>query len=213
MSNSGYPWQLLAIAAISVVGSFYLGYYILFGLAGDGVDVIGKAGRVIVTAIWAQPTERPGLLVGDVLSEVNGQRIGTEVDWFAQHMNFERDKPIAIRVQRAGQPGRVSDQLDRAANASQIIFLSNKFITLVIGLFVVFSRPKDMVSRLGGWVLVAMATVYEPLPEGLAASVRALPSVLAIAVMLVDVSAAIRTPLLAGFFCLFPKTLFTERWI
>ena len=221
MSTARYPWQLLAIAAITVVGNFYLGYYILSGLAGDGVDVIGKAGRVIVTAIWAQPAERPGLLVGDVVSEVNGQRIGTEVDWFAQRMNFERDKPIAIRVQRAGQPvdlklvvhGRVWDQLDRAAKTSQIIFLSNKFIMLVIGLFVVFSRPKDMVSRLGGWVLVAMATVYEPFPEGLAASVRALPSVLAIAVMLVHVSAAIRTPLLAGFFCLFPKTLFTKQWI
>jgi hypothetical protein len=58
-----------------------------------------------------------------------------------------------------------------------------------------------------------MATVYEPFPDGLAASVRALPSVLAIAVMLVHVSAAIRTPLFAGFFCLFPKTLFTKRWI
>ncbi len=43
--------------------------------------------------------------------------------------------------------------------------------------------------------------------------VRALPFVAAIAVMLVHVSAAIRTPLLAGFFCLFPKTLLTNRWI
>jgi tRNA A-37 threonylcarbamoyl transferase component Bud32 len=221
MSNARYPWRILAIAAISVVGNFYLGYYILFGLAGDGVDVAGRAGRAMVTSIWAPPAERAGLLVGDVLSEVDRQHIGTEVDWLAQRMNFEPDKPIAIRVMRAGQPvdlkmvvhGRGWDQLDRAAKTSQIIFLSNKFITLVIGLFVVFSRPKDLVSRIGGWVLVAMATVYEPFPDGLAASVRALPSVLAIAVMLVHVSAAIRTPLLAGFFCLFPKTLFTKRWI
>jgi hypothetical protein len=211
----------MAIAAISIVGNFYLGYYLLFGLAGDGVDVADKTGQVIVTAIWALPTERAGLLVGDVLSEVNGQRIGTEVDWLAQRMNFEPDKAIAIRVERAGLPvdlkmivhGRIWDQLDRSAKTSQIIFLSNKFITLVIGLFVVFSRPKDLVSRIGGWVLVAMATVYEPFPDGLAASVRALPFVVAIAVMLVHVSAAIRTPLLAGFFCLFPKTLFTKRWI
>ena len=211
----------MAIAAISIVGNFYLGYYLLFGLAGDGVDVADKTGQVIVTAIWAPPTERAGLLVGDVLSEVNGQRIGTEVDWLAQRMNFEPDKAIAIRVERAGLPvdlkmivhGRIWDQLDRSAKTSQIIFLSNKFITLVIGLFVVFSRPKDLVSRIGGWVLVAMATVYEPFPDGLAASVRALPFVVAIAVMLVHVSAAIRTPLLAGFFCLFPKTLFTKRWI
>ena len=221
MSTARYSWQILAIAAISVVGNFYLGYYLLFGLAGDGVDVTDKSGRVIVTSLWAPPAERAGLVVGDVLSEVNGQHIGTEVDWLAQRMNFEANKAIPIRVQRAGQPvdlkmtvrGRIWDDFDRAAKTSQIIFLANKFITLVIGLFVVFSRPKDLVSRLGGWVLVAMATVYEPFPAGLSASVRALPFVVAIAVMLVHVSAAIRTPLLAGFFCLFPKTLFTKRWI
>ncbi len=221
MLTARYPWRILAIAAISIVGNFYLGYYLLFGLAGDGVDVADKAGRVMVTSIWAPPAERAGLAVGDVLSEVNGQHIGTEVDWLAQRMNFEPDKPIAIRVERTGQRvdlkmivhGRTWDQLERAAKASQLIFLANKFITLLVGLFVVFSRPKDLVSRIGGWVLVAMATVYEPFPAGLAASVRALPFMLAIAVMLVHVSAAIRTPLLAGFFCLFPKTLFTKRWI
>jgi eukaryotic-like serine/threonine-protein kinase len=221
MSTKRYPWQILAIAAISIVGNFYLGYYLLFGLAADGVDIADKAGRIMVTSISGPSAERSGLVVGDVLSEVNGQHIGTEVDWLAQRMNFEPDEAIPIRVERAGLPvdlkmmvhGRIWDELDRAARTSQIIFLANKLITLVIGLFVVFSRPKDLVSRIGGWVLVAMATVYEPFPDGLAASIRALPFVVAIPVMLVHVSAAIRTSLLAGFFCLFPRTLFTKRWI
>ena len=221
MSTKKYPWQILAIAAISIVGNFYLGYYLLFGLAADGIDIADKAGRIMVTSISGPSAERSGLVAGDVLSEVNGQNIGTEVDWLAQRMNFESDEAIAIRVERARQAvdlkmmvhGRIWDELDRAARTSQIIFLANKLITLVIGLFVVFSRPKDLVSRIGGWVLVAMATVYEPFPDGLAASIRALPFVVAIPVMLVHVSAAIRTSLLAGFFCLFPKTLFTKRWI
>src|ERR1700716_3816219 len=182
MSTKRYPWQILAIAAISIVGNFYLGYYLLFGLAADGIDIADNAGRIMVTSISGPPAERSGLVVGDVLSEVNGQNIGTEVDWLAQRMNFEPDEAIAIRVERAGQPvdlkmmvhGRIWDELDRAARTSQIIFLANKLITLVIGLFVVFSRPKDLVSRIGGWVLVAMATVYEPFPDGLAASIRAL---------------------------------------
>jgi tRNA A-37 threonylcarbamoyl transferase component Bud32 len=222
MSSRRYPWQIVAVAAISIIGNFYLGYYLLFGLAEDGVAVSAASGRAVVTTVWADtPAERAGMVEGDVLVDVNGQRIGNVVDWLAQRMNFEADHPIAIRVERAGRPidlkmvvhGRLWDQLNTATKTSQIIFLANKFFTLVIGLFVMFSRPKDLVSRLGGWVLVTMATVYEAFQWGMAASVRALPWLVAVVVMLVYVSAAIRTPLLAGFFCLFPKKLFTNRRI
>jgi len=219
MSSRRYPWQIVAVAAISIIGNFYLGYYLLFGLAEDGVAVSAASGRTVVSTVGADtPAERAGIVKGDVLVDVNGQRIGNVVDWLAQRMNFEADKPIAIRVERAGRPidlkmvvhGRLWDELNTATKTSQIIFLVNKFFTLVVGLFVMFSRPKDLVSRLGGWVLVTMATVYEAFQWGMAASVRALPWLVAVAVMLVYVSAAIRTPLLAGFFCLFPKKLFTN---
>jgi len=221
MTGRRYPWRVVAFATIAVFGNFYLAYYLLFGLASDGVDVRDASGRAIVTEVWADsPAARSGMKAGDLLVEVNGQRIRNVVDWLSERMNFEADKPIAIRVERAGQPidlevvvhGRVWDDYTGSSKSSQIIFLVNKFITLVIGLFVIISRPKDFVSRLGGWVLVSMATVYEAFQWGMAASIRALPVVVAIAVMLVYVSAAIRTPLLAGFFCLFPKRLFTSRW-
>ena len=221
MTGRRYPWRVVAFATIAVFGNFYLAYYLLFGLASDGVDVRDASGRAIVTEVWADsPAARSGMKAGDLLVEVNGQRIGNVVDWLSERMNFEADKPIAVRVERAGQPidlkmvvhGRVWDDYTGSSKSSQIIFLVNKFITLVIGLFVIISRPKDFVSRLGGWVLVSMATVYEAFQWGMAASIRALPVVVAIAVMLVYVSAAIRTPLLAGFFCLFPKRLFTNRW-
>jgi tRNA A-37 threonylcarbamoyl transferase component Bud32 len=221
MTGRRYPWRIVAVAAIGVIGNFWLAYYLLFGLAADGVDVRDTSGRAIVTEVWADsPAARSGMDAGDRLVEVNGQRIGNVVDWLSERMNFEVNKPVAIRVERAGQPidlkmvvrGRVWDDYTESQKSSQIIFLFNKFITLVIGLFVVFSRPKDFVSRLGGWVLVSMATVYEAFQWGMAASIRALPVLMAIAVMLVYVSAAIRTPLLAGFFCLFPKKLLTNRW-
>jgi tRNA A-37 threonylcarbamoyl transferase component Bud32 len=222
MSKRPYPWQIIVVAVISVIGNFYLGYYLLFGLADDGVDVVGRSGKAVVTKVWEEsPAERAGVLVGDVPLEVNGQPITNVVDWLSHRMNFQADKPIAIRVQRAGRTldlqmvihGRLWDQLNPSTKASEIIFLANKFITLLIGLFVVFSRPRDVVSRLGGWVLVAMATVYEAFQWGIAASVRQLPVPIAIAIMLVFVSAAIRTPLLAGFFCLFPRKLFSNRWL
>jgi hypothetical protein len=189
----------VALAAVAVVGNLWLAYYLIVGLGADGVDVRDATGRALVTEVWVDsPAERSGMKAGDLLVEVNGQRIGNVVDWLSQRMNFERDKPIAIRVERAGQPidlkmvihGRAWDDFSGSQKSSQIIFLANKFITLVIGLFVVFSRPKDFVSRLGGGVLVSMATVYEAFQWGMASSIRALPVVVAIAVMLVYVSAA-----------------------
>jgi len=41
------------------------------------------------------------------------------------------------------------------------MILVSKFITPAIVLFVVLRRPWGFVSRVGGWVLVVMATVFE----------------------------------------------------
>ena len=194
----------------------------LFGLASDGLGLDQQAGRVVVTNVGEKTAaERAGLQAGDQILSVNGQQIGTVVDWMAQRMNFEADWPTAIRVQRGVNTldvrmvihGRIWDEWNNTVRASNIIFLAYKFITLAIGLFVVFNRPRDFVSRLGGWVLVVMATVFEAFQWGLSAATRNLPLLVAVPVMLVYVSAAFRTPLLAAFFCLYPKRLFENRWL
>jgi tRNA A-37 threonylcarbamoyl transferase component Bud32/MFS family permease len=222
MGSTRYPWRIVAIAAISLLGNVYLGHYMLFGLASDGVDLNEQSNRVIVTDVDEQTAgARAGLHAGDQILSVNGQRIGTVVDWLAQRMNFQADQPTTIRVQRGEKTidlsmvvhGTVWDEWNNALRASNIIFLAYKFITLLIGLFVVFNRPRDFVSRLGGWVLVVMATVFQAFSWGQAAAIRALPLLVAAPVMLVYVSAAFRTPLLAAFFCLYPKRLFQNRWL
>jgi len=60
-----------------------------------------------------------------------------------------------------------------------------------------------------------MATVFEAFQWGLSSAIRALPLLVAAAVMLSYVSAAFRTPLLAAFFCLYPRRLFENRrlWV
>jgi hypothetical protein len=69
------------------------------------------------------------------------------------------------------------------------------------------------VARLGGWFLVSTATVFEAFPYGLSSFLRALPFIITLPVMLVYVSAAIRTPLLFVFFALFPDRLIKKSWI
>jgi S1-C subfamily serine protease len=119
MNSARYSWRVVAFAAISLIGNFYLGYYLLFGLAPDGVDLADKNGYVVVSDVGeATPGARGGLQTGDQVVSVNGQRIGTAVDWLAQRMNFVADQPTAIRVQRGEQSidlsmvihGRIWDQ-------------------------------------------------------------------------------------------------------
>jgi hypothetical protein len=224
MASSRYPWRIVAVAAISIVGNLFLGYYMMFGLAGDGLDVEDQHGLVVVTGVDNQGAGGiAGVHAGDAISSVNGQPIHNVVDWLAARMNFSDGQPISIGLRRGSQEvnaslvlkGRLWERNSSSTRASQIIFLSYKFITLAIGLFIVFRRPQDFVSRLGGWVLVAMATVFEAFQWGIASTIRGLPVLLAVPVMMVYVSAAFRTPLLAAFFCLFPKRLFSNPalWI
>ena len=222
MTSSRYPWRIVAIAAISLIGNAFLGYYMLFGLASEGVSLDEQSGWVVVTDVGEQTAgARAGIQPGDKILDVNGQQIATVVDWLAQRMNFEAGRPVTIRLQRGEKTldltmvihGRIWGQWTNSLRTSNVIFLGYKLITLTIGLFVVFSRPRDRVARLGGWVLVVMATVFEAFQWGLSSATRSLPLFVAIPVMLVYVSAAFRTPLLAAFFCLYPKRLFVNRWL
>ena len=222
MSFTSYPWRIVAVAVISVVGYVYLAYLVLFGLAPGGLDVEDKSGHVVVSYLDSDaPGVRAGLVVGDSILTVDGQPIGNVVDWLAHRMNFLADQPIHIGVGRDGRRldltmtlhGTIWKIYSPRLRISEIIFLANKLITLLIGLFVVFSRPRDFVSRLGGWVLVAMATVFEAFQWGMASAIRSLPFLFQWPVMLVYVSAAFRTPLLFAFFSLFPKKLVRGRWI
>jgi tRNA A-37 threonylcarbamoyl transferase component Bud32/uncharacterized protein YigA (DUF484 family)/MFS family permease len=211
----------VAVAAISLIGNAYLGYYLLFGLAWDGVALRNQQGRVVVTEVGENTAAaQAGLQPGDQIVAANNQRILTVIDWMAQRMNFVAGQTAAVQVTRGDKTlnspltvrERIWDQETRSERASRIIFLAYKLVTLAIGLFVVFNRPRDFVSRLGGWVLVVMATVFEAFQFGLSASIRALPWIVAVPVMLAYVSAAFRTPLLAAFFCLYPKRLLQNRW-
>ena len=222
MSFTFYPWRIVAVAVVSVVGYFYLAYLALFGLSAGGLDVEDKSGHVVVSYLDSDaPAVRAGVAVGDSILTVEGQPIGNVVDWLAHRMNFVADRPIHIGVERLGRRldltmtlhGTIWKDYSPRSRISEIIFLANKLITLLIGLFVVFSRPRDFVSRLGGWVLVAMATVFEAFQWGMASAIRSLPFFFQWPVMLAYVSAAFRTPLLFAFFSLFPKKLIRGRWI
>jgi eukaryotic-like serine/threonine-protein kinase len=215
-------WWVTVLAVGSVLGYVVLSYHALFGLAGAGLGVEDSHGYVLVDEVDERgAAATAGIVVGDHLLFVDGQPLSTVVDWLALRMNFVADRPITVHLERNGQPGDLAMALHGTVwsasspteRATEGIFLLSKLITLFVGLLVVFSRPRDFVARLGGWFLVSMATVFQAFPYSFASFLRALPFFVAWPVMVVYVSAAIRTPLLFTFFALFPRKLIKKIWI
>jgi serine/threonine-protein kinase len=212
--------MLLAVA--SILGYLVLSYYALFGLWGAGLGVEDSGDRVVVDEVDSGgAAEKAGIAVGDSLVAVNGQRLANVVDWLALRMNFVSGQPVPLHLERNGLPldlsltihERAWSVLSPTARLTEIIFLLSKLITLLVGLLIVFNRPRDFVGRLGGWFLVSMATVFDAFPYGLSSFFRSLPFLVAWPVMIVYVTAAIRTPLLFTFVALFPRKLIKKLWI
>jgi tRNA A-37 threonylcarbamoyl transferase component Bud32 len=215
-------WWVALLAVASILGYIVLSYHALFGPYGPGLGVEDSGGYVVVREVEAgEAAARAGIALNDRLLAVNGQPVATVVDWLALRMNFVPDHPVAVHLERNSQPldlmmtmrGTAWRVLSPTARVTEIIFLLSKLITLVVGLLIIFSRPRDFVARLGGWFLVSMATVFEAFPYSLSSSLRALPFIITLPVMLVYVSAAIRTPLMFMFFALFPQHLVKKSWI
>ena len=101
MISNQYPWRVVVIATISLIGNVFLGYYMLFGLASEGVSLEEQSGRVVVTDVTEETAgARAGIQSGDQVISVNGHQIATIVDWMAHRMNFEAGRPTAIRTMR-----------------------------------------------------------------------------------------------------------------
>src|SRR5260370_2493567 len=165
MSSTSYPWRIVAAAVVSIVGYLYVAYLTLFGLARGGMDVQDKSGPAVVSYLENDgPAARAGLVVGDRILTVDGQPIGNVVDWLAHRMNFVADRPIPIGVERDGRRldltmtlhGSVWKDYNPRSRPSQIIFFPTNLITLLIGLFFVFTRPPVFFPLLAVWVLVAL---------------------------------------------------------
>ena len=206
----------------SVIGYVVLSYLSLFGVRDPGLGVDDDRGYVVIDDVDRDgAAAAAGLAAGDRVLSANGQRVANLADWLALRTNFVADQAVPISVERNGRQidlamtlhGTEWSLLSATSRATAVIFLSSKLITLVrSGCLIIFSRPRDFVGVLGGSVsrhhgdrLRIVGRTDSRLLCGRFLFLSLWP------VMLVHVSAAIRTPLLFTFFALFPRKAVPQR--
>ena len=184
MVHGRIRFWVLVLAASSVIGYVVLSYLSLFGVRDPGLGVDDDRGYVVIDDVDRDgAAAAAGLTVGDHVLSANGQPVANLADWLALRTNFVADQAIPISVERNGRRldlamtlhGTEWSLLSPTSRATAVIFLSSKLITLVIGLLIIFSRPRDFVGVLGGWFLVTMGTVFVSSAYGFAATLRSLP--------------------------------------
>jgi tRNA A-37 threonylcarbamoyl transferase component Bud32 len=166
------------------------------------------------------PAARAGLEVGDRVLVANRQPIRNRLDWLSVEANLRVGRPLRLEVSRNGQPGSISVVLSRApwsywrttAGATLLTARSVQLITLVLALVVALKRPFDLSARVGAWVLATLAVYSIVLPYQIAATWRALPAVVGLALWIPFASSQAIAAVIFTFFAAFPRPIIRPRW-
>ena len=86
-----------------------------------------------------------------------------------------------------------------------------QLITLILAIVIAFSRPYELINRVGGWFLATVATMSFLLPYGMASTWRELPTLVGALLWIPLFSTTVFAPLLLTFFAIFPRRLFRAR--
>jgi hypothetical protein len=174
----------------------------------------------LVTAITpGTPAARAGILPGDVLLQWDGIPFVNPVSWF-----MERTGPgqtCRLEVKRGGvrqsipitfgyRSWRV--HFDNASAIANLVTVLNALLSLVIGLFIVWARPRDWVALGFAWVLLC-APIALHAPAGVTYLWLSMPE--AILVLLYLGLFASNVGLVPSFLASvmnFPRPLAARRW-
>ncbi len=222
MPRQRAPWWMYLLAA-----SFLAYFALLFYSYCWGPELLGfvhSPGRrlLVLKGVWPNsPGQRAGLQSGDRLVAMDGHTVGNWFDVWGLGANFQADRPVRLEIERDGKRLQVEVALPphwrslRGAPGEAIflsLFWGAKLVTLVLAFVIGFSRPRDVVARLGAWFLAAVSCTFPGVPYGMAATWRGLPTVLGLLVWVGFIGYTALGPLLFAFFAVFPRKLFRARW-
>ncbi len=217
MRRSIAPWWVFPCAAA------FLGYFALL--------VYCDIRRPVPEGMeLASTRSRPGLAVNEVTARVAGRRapasasvtwssrpidapVNSKSEWEAVQANVAFGRAVALEVERDGvtfgaewlvTPAGLDYWLHREG-IDLLVTRLVQFITLLLGLVVVFRRPFDPGARLGGWLLATFGVFCIALPYRIADVWGGLP-LWAGAVLWLPLASTLAMPaLLLSFFLSFPR--------
>jgi eukaryotic-like serine/threonine-protein kinase len=215
------PWWMFVLAALFVAYHLLLLHSDLGRPEPVGFVLGVQDSEIVVRAV--APGSRAagaGLEAGDRLLTANSHPLGSRLDWVSVEMNLRSNQPLRLEVARDGGRQTIVFPLNRAprrywatpAGATLVSVRGVQLITLVLALVVAFKRPFDRSARVGAWVLATLAVYSIAFPYQVAATWRALPAVIGIALWIPFASSLALVAVLFTFFVTFPRPMIRSRW-
>jgi serine/threonine-protein kinase len=219
------PWWIVPCAASFLAFFLLLLYCDIWRPESEGLRLKSSAGMtgLLVEAVSpGSPAERAGIRQGDTVLSADGRPLRSRLEWDAVQANVRFDQSVSIELLRDGTVRRAEWSVVREGwdywlgrqGAELLLTRLVQLVSLSLGLFVVFRRPRDFGARIGGWLLATLGVFCLDFPYRLFDVWRELPRAAGVVLWLPFISTYLLPGLLLAFFLCFPRRVLhsTTAW-
>ncbi len=222
MPRRTVPWWIYPCAASFLA---YFGLLVFCDVVRplpEGLQVLhapGVPGLAVKSVKEQSAGWQAGIRAGDAIVRADGHRLASRMDWEGIQVTLRLDRSLFLDTVRDGVPRRVEWKMARAGvsyftrreGAELLLTRLVQFVSLLVGLLVVFRRPFDLGARLGGWMLATMGVLCISFPYRLATVWGSLPRLAGLPLWVPFCSSFALPALLLSFFLVFPRPLLRSR--
>jgi hypothetical protein len=220
MQRSRPPWWLYPAVAVTVLHFLLRIVAEFYGPDSPGWQLKSRSQSYLVTTITpGTPAARAGIQPGDVLLQWDGIPFVNPIEWFM--LRTGPGRTYRLELERGGvrqsipvtfgyRSWRV--HFESASAVAHLAIVLNALLSLVVGLFIVWARPRDWVALGFAWALL-VAPLGMHLPAGLDYLLLSMPEAIVVLLYLefFGTNAGLVPSVLASVMN-FPRPLAARRW-
>jgi eukaryotic-like serine/threonine-protein kinase len=223
MSSARIPWWVWLVAA-SFIACFVVGFcYLPFNLPQANGLSINFPDNHVAGVTPGSPGDAAGFKRGDAIVDIDGRAVRNVSEVTSAFCNTAFDHPVPVVVMRGNQQVRLQLSLNKTVAQAWTpeeylgwwVELGVSLIQLLVGLLVLFKRPRDLTAVAAGIFLCSLGTGNYYFAASSAALLwRSLPLAiqwLVFPALVLGINGLPVVPLLL-FSLSFPKPLLHRRW-